>query len=446
MPVHGGNAAPPGGVRPAGRGDCPVPHAGWHDVTCSCGSVYRVHRQRFHQVQRCPACGDELFVLPLSPYPEQRPQAGGRIERDHWNSAPRPGHVVAKGATFRDRLTSALELPDEPIDVEPIDVESLDEPKVAANAGATSGSEAITIGAQRGVPTGYAVAPPREIDRSTGPRPADRPSRPLWRRPRLIMLLAGVLLALTVALPLWSGARERWAEAMRRHAAEGRQAYAEGDFATAKAELGESLRLMRRLQWPAGWFARTSRYVRELHAQVQREGGIPVEQAYGEAAICEDLLAESLHDVARDAADWLRRDGPEAGRTQFESRYQGAAVIFDTTIGPGAGGPAFAAPLVLKADDVFFRIDARDLELFHRMHPGQPRRVLFGARLDTIVADDAGGRDWRIRLQPSSGVLFTQDRTLQRLGWTARRPFVVEPELSTIIERQRAEVQEWSAD
>lgn len=41
----------------------PVPYA----VTCSCGQVLRGQRQKTHQVVKCPGCGRDRFVLPLSP-------------------------------------------------------------------------------------------------------------------------------------------------------------------------------------------------------------------------------------------------------------------------------------------------------------------------------------------------------------------------------------------
>jgi hypothetical protein len=40
-----------------------------YEVTCACGQVATGFRQREYQTLRCSRCGNEVFVLPLSPFP-----------------------------------------------------------------------------------------------------------------------------------------------------------------------------------------------------------------------------------------------------------------------------------------------------------------------------------------------------------------------------------------
>jgi hypothetical protein len=430
MSLSSGNPAHPVGSDP-----------GIDAVTCSCGAVMRVARQRGHQVQRCPSCGDELFVLPQSPYPARRPRPDENRGDEY--AAPARTSRPAHGTTFHHRLAAALSLPAQIPTAEPIDVEPIAAEPVTATSAARSPRAAAVVVPE--VVGSYPEKAPHGGGTLEGRAP-DQPGRPLWRRPKLLIILAGMLLAATVAMSWWSNARERWAQAMRHHADVGMRAYAEGDFATTKAQLGEALRLLGLLQWPARWLGRTTRYARELRAERLRDGGISVEQAYREAAICEDLLTASLQEMVRDTARALRRAGPEDAKAQFESRYRGQAVIFDTTLTPSAAGSGPTIPLLLKVDDWLFRVDTAALDVLRNMPGDDPHRVIFGARLDTLAEGDAGGREWLIRLQPSSGVLFTYAPSMERLGWSVRRPFELEPDMQTILERQRAEVQGWSAD
>src|SRR5262245_30991475 len=57
-----------------GRPPAPVrrePYA----VPCRCGQVAHGLRRATHQVVRCLACGESVFVLPLGPYPPDVPHA-----------------------------------------------------------------------------------------------------------------------------------------------------------------------------------------------------------------------------------------------------------------------------------------------------------------------------------------------------------------------------------
>ena len=65
-------------------------------VKCSSGHVVRGSRQRRHQVVRCPECGDEVFVLPRSPFPEKTP----RISPTGKRASTWRGPVVAAALTL----------------------------------------------------------------------------------------------------------------------------------------------------------------------------------------------------------------------------------------------------------------------------------------------------------------------------------------------------------
>jgi hypothetical protein len=69
--------------RPGRRsGGAAVPY----EVACACGQVLRGRRHARHQVLRCTACGQPVFVLPYSPLPE-----AGSAGAD---GAPRPGRPL----------------------------------------------------------------------------------------------------------------------------------------------------------------------------------------------------------------------------------------------------------------------------------------------------------------------------------------------------------------
>ena len=64
------------------------------------------------------------------------------------------------------------------------------------------------------------------------------------------------------------------------------------------------------------------------------------------------------------------------------------------------------------------RIDTAGFRLFDLAQPKVGDRVTFGARLASFTYDEQA-KEWRIALEPDSGVFMTHPKALEALGWPA---------------------------
>jgi hypothetical protein len=221
----------------------------------------------------------------------------------------------------------------------------------------------------------------------------------MWRPPVLAagVTLVGVilLLAVLVKTTLAPDTRPKLSAAIGQHIDAGRQALAAGRFTTAVQEFDAAMALSDRVPEP-------------LAASERRQ----VVQLQRQAALVNDLLAESLDDILRHAVELSERDEAE-WQAVFDRRYQGKALIFDADVRwepPGRWLLEYA---------IFVRgrlvpIDLSDLTLLQDLYRHQllsqqkPQRLLLGVRLASVRLEPGG--IWVIRFQPDSGVLLTDAR------------------------------------
>jgi len=393
----------------------------YYNVVCPLGHRVRGQRTEGYQALRCPACGEGVFVLPLSPLPE--PIAPER-------SAPRRARTATAGAVDEGpielhdpaEVTVELEDDDRQADAEIIwdDDQASDAGDVATRAPAPDvdriAREQRRSAAKRAKSKPEADAssprPRRKVDRRTEveePAVEVRKSRRRSNRPLLIFGLVAMVVVGTVALRVWRGLRQEFPLVAELGRVEGIPALEQGDFDKAYQLL-----------------APAKKAVDALGGAV--EGADQIRQAADEADVFVNLISESLEDLFDEAA----RTDPQRWASRFESYYQGRAVIFDTRIkatpeseqnryeidylvmplgeaasfrGGGGSRPERTA-----------RIELGDFELFKLAEPKVGDRVVFGARLDAFQFD-AGGGSWVVRLQPKSGVFIRHNKALEALGW-----------------------------
>ena len=62
------------------------------------------------------------------------------------------------------------------------------------------------------------------------------------------------------------------------------------------------------------------------------------------------------------------------------------------------------------------RLDTTGFRLFAATQPKVGDRVTFGARLASFAYDEQS-QEWRVGLEPDSGVYLTHPKALEALGW-----------------------------
>jgi hypothetical protein len=113
------------------------------------------------------------------------------------------------------------------------------------------------------------------------------------------------------------------------------------------------------------------------------------------------LSAHSLEEVVRQAA--LVRH-PEEWEARFAEQRDKAVVFDDVVARDDLGRPALSGYEV-RVDGEKVRVALEDLALLRELPLGQPRRMLFGARLARVGREDGG--EWVVRFRPDSAVLLT---------------------------------------
>ncbi len=152
-------------------------------------------------------------------------------------------------------------------------------------------------------------------------------------------------------------------------------------------------------------------------------------QQQKEIALANDLLYESLPELLQTGVEVA----PEVWEWRFDQRYRGRSVIFDAQIGRNPMGE-YQFDYLLRVNDQDCIIDWERLRLFDALPFGEPRRLIFGFRLETAYVD-AFGR-WHIEPRSDSGVLITLPELLED-GLVA-----VDEELHSILQMQDRWLQE----
>jgi hypothetical protein len=149
-------------------------------------------------------------------------------------------------------------------------------------------------------------------------------------------------------------------------------------------------------------------------------------QVRRESALLADLSAESVEEILGNLAA-LPEDERAAA---FRRRYAGKALVFDTDVARTAAGRYRAAWRVLPARGEG-RLDLDGLRLLDTLPLGEPRRLVFGARLRDATQEAPAA--WLVHFESDSGVLLT-DPDAARLCC----PALADATSAALLRRQRA--------
>jgi hypothetical protein len=410
----------------------PPPSVQSYNVVCSEGHRLRGERTAGYQALRCSSCGESVFVLPRSLLPEPTIPA---------TAAPRARPTVVAGRPERVsepiRLVDPQVRPDvaesdldaevvwldesaegdrdesgvsETTDFEPFDPEvSLQEvatrnprlPHDQPEDSTLSQPQTITPLRSRSKPkrTGSAGDPVRLVE-ETGRSfsPIDWARR---RRTPLVLLAVGLLIVATVGVRRWRLHRQDLPRIAALGRLDGLAALDDGKFDKANQLLSEARRA-----------------VESLGDAV--EGAAEIRQGAAEASIFISLVPERLETILDEAG----RYNPTEWPARFANMYAGRSILIDAHLSsvPGASGHGeYQLDYAVFPDGEgkplrIARIDTTGFRLFQDARPKVGDRIQMGARLASFLFDDRN-EEWRIGLEPSSGVFITHPRALEALGW-----------------------------
>jgi hypothetical protein len=224
-----------------------------------------------------------------------------------------------------------------------------------------------------------------------------------WRNP-LLFLAVTMLIVATIGLRQWRNYRQDLPRIVALGRADGLAALDEGEFDKAYQLL-----------------SRARHAARSLSDAV--EGAAQIHQGAAEAEIFVHLVPERLESIL-DAAG---RADPEVWPARFATLYKGRSIIVDCHVIAVHAGASAAAPSRYELDYQVLpdgeveplrvaRIDTTGFRLFEMTQPKVGDQVTFGARLASFRYDEAT-REWRVGLEPDSGVYMTHPKALEALGW-----------------------------
>jgi hypothetical protein len=403
----------------------------YYSVVCPLGHRVRGQRTEGYQALRCPACGEGVFVLPLSPLPEpvaparsarSRPAAAARPVDEGPLELKEPGQVTVDMEQPDDLSAQAEIIWDEEIEEANQTEESVaaerEEPRPAAesvpprrkpkaaSARRAPGGEMSSAEVSEPAQPALRRRPRREESRALpveAVEPRARPARRLtWHSPQVIVAGVFLLVLSTVVLGTWRSYRRDLPQVALAGFTEGIPALKAGRFDKAYQLLS-----------PA------KDAVVALHDQVEHAGEI--REAADQAAIFVNLLSDSLESLLDEAA----RSTPQDWSAQFDTLYKGRSVVIDATItATPETSPNHCYEidyLVLTQGDGDPRerkavIDLTGVEAITLAHRSKGDHVTIGACLESFQFDvDAGV--WVIRLDPKSAVSVTCREALESLGW-----------------------------
>jgi hypothetical protein len=401
----------------------PPSKAQTYNVACPEGHRLRGQRTVGYQALRCPTCGEGIFVLPRSPLPEpsvpasgprNRPPAGTLAAQTRPEAEPEPivfTDPVAVEETPGDDVDGAIVWLDEnetnppranqldPVDASLAEIEQTDARK--------RHDDARQVRSGRGQSGKVGKAVPPEVRPSavvSAPGPALRERLIDWvvrRRNPLLFLGVALLIAATVGFRQW----RQYRQDLPRVAALGRE---DGLAALDEGEFDKAYQLL----------SRARHAVDALGGAV--EGAAQIRQGAAEAEIFVNLVSDRL-EVILDAAG---RYDPKEWESRFATYYKGRSIIVDTHIiaTPETSGQGrYELDYQVLPDGEgkplrVGRIDTTGFRLFELAGPKVGDQVTFGARLAGFHFDDQS-QEWRIALEPESGVYLTHTRALEALGW-----------------------------
>jgi hypothetical protein len=397
-----------------------------YNVACSEGHRLRGERTVGYQALRCPTCGEGIFILPRSPLPEpnvpaSNPRAPRPVPAVESDLEPEPialtDPVAIQGApdaphNGADDWGEAVSVPvrGDPAEAGLAEIEqraARDRKEIApekARRGQGDGQR------ERGVAGGAATR--RRPDRPVAAPEADAPDRSEgrrgdlagWvrrRRNSLLFLAVGLLIVATVGIRYWRQRRQDLPRIATLGRVEGLSALDEGKFDKAYQLLSEARHA-----------------VESLGGAV--EGADQIRQGAAEAAIIIGLVPDRLEAILDQAGRYDPKEWPD----HFRTLYKGRTILVDAHVVavPDASGQGrFELDYQVFPDGEgsplrVARLDTTGFRLFEGTRPRVGDRVQFGARLDSFARDERA-EEWRIGLEPDSGVIITHTKALEALGW-----------------------------
>lgn len=387
----------------------------YYQVTCAEGHVIRGERAEGYQALRCPHCGEGVFVLPRSPLPLPPTPAPSRAKR-------RPSAPIVDDRPIELTEAPAQEELEEIQWLEPPPPSPVSNPAprpkpatrpVVAPAPGPSADPILEAGAAEADEASVARSRPRPRTARPRPKPAPAPSRPdeapppgqirLPAQARRRAPVAGIVLGIvvlvggTVAYRLWRQRLQDLPHEAEIHRTEGLAALEAGQFDEARKRLGQAAVAYRTLQATDTVAATTA-------------------QLADEAAI----LATLSHDTLKEIVEEVARLGDPDGIARFDAIHQGQAVLVDSVVESINADRVeldyriFVGRGPTPANRKPARLDLSGFKLLAEpTRPGKGDRVLFGARLGSIRLEDG---EWRVTLDPDSGVRMTNEKALQAAG------------------------------
>ena len=385
-------------------------------------------RTEGYQALRCPSCGAGIFVLPRSPLPipaapsaptaPRKPALDEDAGRDDMPIALTDPPEMQDVGDFEPTGEIEWVDPAEPSDMDADGCRSWYRPRPAPPSGprpvpdrgrdVEDAKVRSSTGRRRpSRPRGRAAGRPAAVARRPTVPVIPRVSWGDWarrRRHKLLFLGVALLVVGTVAFRAWRSSRSGLPEVAERGRTQGLEALEAGKFDTAHQLLSEASRAVDAM---GGAF----------------EGAEEIRQGAREAAIYNDLVPESLESLLAEAG----RSDPQEWASTFANLYKGRAIIIDAHI---TSVPDGSRRLGYGLDYRIFqegeggrpmrvgRIDTTGLRIFELSRPKVGDRVQFGARLASFTFDPVT-EEWRVGLEPDSGVEMIHKRALRAFGWPA---------------------------
>jgi len=155
------------------------------------------------------------------------------------------------------------------------------------------------------------------------------------------------------------------------------------------------------------------------------EGAAQIHQGAAEAEIFVRLVPDRLESIL----DTAGRADPKEWPARFSTLYKGRSIIVDAHViaaptgtsatGPGSSRYEIDYQILPDGEDKplrVARIDTTGFRLFELTQPKVGDQVTFGARLASFTYDELS-HEWRVGLEPGSGVYMTHPKALEALGW-----------------------------
>jgi hypothetical protein len=149
------------------------------------------------------------------------------------------------------------------------------------------------------------------------------------------------------------------------------------------------------------------------------EGAAQIHHGAAEAEIFVLLVPDRLESIL----DTAGRADPKEWPARFATLYKGRSIVIDAHVTGSPSGISKAYELdyqILPDGEEKLRrvgrIDTTGFRLFEATQPKVGDRVTFGARLASFTYDERAD-EWRVGLEPGSGVYMTHPKALEALGW-----------------------------